>query len=179
MRTGADLLRAVRAVPEADLAETLRCGLSDLPNEVERAALVAALLTSSSSADTPLVRELTRQEIVWVETNDSGCGDVLLACCWLLFMGGDVADVPLVWRAKNVNFDAHCYIDSVFLVPEGVASTAQFARSRGMTDLADWVDGMSVDELQGTVDAWRSGEFFDGAPLAAASAEELAAWMRQ
>jgi hypothetical protein len=34
----------------------------------------------------------------------------------LLFMLGHVEDATLVWRAKNVNFDAHCYIDSAFLV---------------------------------------------------------------
>lgn len=175
MTTGADLLREVRAAPEADLAETLRGGLSDLPNEVERAALVASLLTSPSSADAPLIRELTRQEIAWVEAEDSGCGDVLLACCWMLFMGGDVDDSALVWRAKNVNFDTHCYIDSTFLVPQGVAATAEFSRSRGLTDLAEWADGMSVSELQPTAEAWRSGEFFRGAPRVPAALEELAA----
>ena len=179
MTTGGDLLREVRAAPDADLAGTLRPGLSGLPAEVERAALVAALLTSSSPTDVPLIRELTRQEIAWVEANDAGCGDVLLACCWMLFMGGDVDDAALVWRAKNVNFDAHCYIDSALLVPHGVAATAEFARSRGLTDLAEWVDGMLASELQSTAEAWRSGEFFRGAPSATASLEELAAWMRQ
>lgn|GEM_PF-3571657 len=179
MTTGADLLRELRAVPVTDLAETLRRGLSDLPGEVERAALVASLLTTASPSDAPLIRELTRQETAWVEAEDSGCDDVLLACCWMLFMGGDVADAPLVWRAKTVNFDTHCSIDSVFLVPQGVAATAASARSRGLAELAEWVDRLSVDEVRSTAEAWRSGGSFDGAPPATASAEELAAWMRQ
>lgn len=157
----------------------LKRSLSDLPNEVERAALVAALSTTFSPADAPLVRGLTRQEIAWVEKDDAGCGDVLLASCWMLFVSGDVEDAALIWHAKNVYFDAHCYIDSVFLVPQGVAATAEFARSRGLRDLATWVGDMSMSDLQSTAEAWRSGEFFAEAPPATASVEELAAWIRQ
>lgn len=177
--TGADLLRELRAVPEGALPQTLRNGSSVSPPEVGRAALVACLLTSSSPADAPLVRELTRQEIAWVEAGDSGCGDVLLACCWLLFMGGDLDDAALVWAAKNVNFDAYCYIDSSLLVPQGPAATALRARSRGLSDLADHVDGLAVSELQQMADAWRSGDYFSGAPSTTAAVDELAAWVRQ
>lgn len=108
---------------------------------MERPALVTALLSTFIAADAPLIRELTRQEITAVHDADSGCGDVLLVCCWLLFMLGHVEDTALVWQAKNVNFDTHCYIDSVFLVPHGAAVTAEFARRQGLTDLVHWVDG--------------------------------------
>ena len=101
---------------------------TDLSDD-ERAALVAALLSVSTPSDAPLLRELTSQEIAFVTRADSGCGDVLLACCWLLFVNGQVEDSALVWRAKNVNFDAHCYVDSVFLVAHGVRATAEFARA--------------------------------------------------
>jgi hypothetical protein len=146
---------------------------------VERPALVTALFSSFTAADTPLIRELTRQEIAAVRDADSGCGDVLLACCWLLFMLGHVEDTTLIWQAKNVNFDTHCYIDSVFLVPQGAAVTAEFARFQGLTDLVDWVEGEWMSDTKDSAQEWRSESFFAQVPSPAASVEELATWMRQ
>lgn len=166
-------------MPDAEVALVFGHGESSDAGEVERPALVTALLSSFTAADAPLIRELTRQEMAAVRDADSGCGDVLLACCWLLFMLGHVEDTALVWQAKNVNFDTHCYIDSVFLVPHGAAVTAEFARSQGLTDLVDWVEG---EWMSGTKDAapdWRSGRFFGLVPSPAASVEELARWMQQ
>src|SRR5215471_1570862 len=143
-------------MPDADVALVFgHFGSSDA-DEVERPALVAALLSSFTAADAPLIRELTRQEIAAVRDAGSGCGDVLMACCWLLFMLGHVEDTALVWQAKNVNFDAYCYIDSVFLVPQGAAVTAEFARFRGLTDLVDWVEGEWMADTSAAQE-WRSG----------------------
>ena len=110
---------------------------------------------------------------------DNGCGDTLLACCWLLFMLGRVEDTALVWRAKEVNFDAHCYIDSVFLVPQGVATTAAFAREEGLHDLLDWVTGPWLADPEEGAAGWREGSFFTSRPAATAPVEELAAWIQR
>ena len=151
---------------------------TDLSDD-ERAALVAALLSVSTPSDAPLLRELTSQEIAFVERADTGCGDVLLACCWLLFVNGQVEDSALVWRAKNVNFDAHCYVDSVFLVAHGVRATAEFARSAGLVDLAEWVEDDSSDDVDADARELRDGAFFEDVPAASAPVEELAQWIRQ
>lgn len=97
---------------------------------------------------------------------------MLLACCWLLFRIGAVEDSALIWRAKNVNFDTSCYIDSVFLIASGPAATAQFARSQGLTDLAEWVEGDWLADEEATVREWRSGTFFAEVPPATASVEK-------
>jgi hypothetical protein len=147
--------------------------------EGARAALVAALLSSFTPDDAPLIRELTRQEIAAVRDADSGCGDVLLACCWLLFMLGHTEDAALVWQAKNVNFDAYCYIDSAFLAPQGPDVTAEFARAEGLTSLADWVDGGWMGDTEYAAQQWQNGSYFAQVPSAAASVEELATWIRR
>jgi hypothetical protein len=164
---------------DADVALVFGHGGSSDADEVERAALVAALLSSFTAADAPLVRELTRQEIAAVRDADSGCGDALLACCWLLFMLGHTEDTTLVWQAKNVNFDAYCYMDSAFLVPQGAAVTAESARFQGLTDLADWVEDEWASDTENAAREWRSGWFFAPVPSPAASVEELSAWMRK
>lgn len=127
--------------------------------------------------DAPLIRELTQHETTAVGDADSGCGDALLACCWLLFMIGDVEDSAFVWRAKNLNFDCHSYIDSVFLVPQGVIATAKFARSHGLPDLANWVEGGGLSDSEEDARGWRSGSFFAKVPSADTSVEELASWL--
>jgi hypothetical protein len=177
--SGVDLLLRARVMSDADVALVFGHGGPSDADEVERAALVAALLSSFTAADAPLIRELTRQEMAAVRDANSGCGDVLLACCWLLFMLGHVEDTALVWQAKNINFDSHCYIDSVFLVPLGAAVTAEFARSRGLADLVTWVQGQWMSDTKDAAEDWRSGRFFAQVPSPAASVEELATWMQQ
>ena len=179
MTSGVELLLRARVMSDADVALVFGHGGSSDADEMERAALVAALLSSFTAADAPLVRELTRQEIAAVRDADSGCGDVLLACCWLLFMLGHTEDTALVWQAKSVNFDAYCYIDSAFLVPQEAVVTAEFARSQGLTDLADWVEDAWASDAEIAAQEWRTGWFFAQVPSPTASVEELSAWMRQ
>ncbi len=179
MRSGLDLLLAARAMSDAELARAFGHEGSSNENDVDRAALVAALLSSSTPTDAPLIRELTRHEIAAVRDAEAGCGDVLLACCWLLFMIGEVEDAALVWNAKNLNFDAYCYIDSVFLIPHGVVATAEFAHSQGLMDLADRVEGESIGDTDTAAQDWRAGSFFARAPAATTSVTDLAAWIRE
>ena len=168
MPTGALLLAAARAVTPDQLR--VLAGPDDA-----RAALVAALLTSRRPDDAPLLRELTRLEIDSVDAAGDGCGDVLLACCWMLLLVGDLADVELIWQAKNLNFDTYSYIDSVFLIPGGVQMTAEFARAHG---LADYVEQGWLTDPDELAEQWRNSAFFAGAPAATASVEELARYIR-
>ncbi len=171
MSTGALLLAAARAATPDHLR--VLAG----PDEA-RAALVAALLTSRRPDDAPLLRELTRLEIGSVDAAGDGCGDVLLACCWMLFLVGDLADVELIWQAKNLNFDTYSYIDSVFLIPSGVQMTAEFANAHGPADLADYVQQGWLTDPDELAEQWRNSAFFAGAPAATASVEELARYIR-
>ncbi|WP_343048021.1 hypothetical protein [Cellulomonas humilata] len=179
MTTGLELLESARTMLAAADARPHWPVSDDFPDEVVRAALAAALLSSFAPSDAPLIAELTRRETAAVEDSGDGCGDVLLACCWLLFMVGRAEDSALVWRAKSINFDTHCYIDSVFLAPQGVAATAEFARSAGLQDLLAWVNGEWNGDMESTAQQWRSGSFFADVPSATAPVEVLAAWLRQ
>lgn len=159
MTTGIELLALAR-VQGGELAGTFGQGPE---GDAARAAVVGALLTVRSDADAPVLRELTRLEIDSVRRTDDGCGDTLLACCWMLFLLGDVADSALIWEAKNLNFDTHCAVDSVFLVPRGIDATVEFATTHGLDDLASWA-GNSIGDVEEHVTAWREAPYFDSVP---------------
>ncbi len=171
MTTGRELLDAARAARKREAP-----GLDDL---TQRAALLACLLSSYETNDLPLIRAAVRAEMELVLAEGDGCGDVLLAGCWLLFMLGDVRDSALVWEAKNLNFDTYCYIDSVFLIPNGVSATGSYARGEGLDDLADYVEGQWIGDVTLEIEAWRTGSFFAKAPLPDVPVADLAAWLRQ
>lgn len=176
MTTGMELLASARDMTDAQVTASFGHGAPDA-DEVLRPALVATLVSSYSAEDAPLIRALTRHQISLV--GESGCGDVLLAACWLLFMLGHVEDAALVWEAKNLNFDAHCYIDSVFLIPQGVAATLAYARREDLLDLAAWVEGPWLCDPEEVAAGWRSGSFFAQAPPSTTSVAELAAWIAE
>ena len=176
--TGTELLEFARSAKSGDL--DLRFGPRATPaaDEVERPALVAALLADSSHEDLPIVQALTRHEVAARAEADDGCGDVLLACAWMLFLGGEPEDAALIWAAKNVNFDAYCYIDSVFLLPGGLEATVHFARGSGHADLLRYVEGTWISDPEVGAEDWRSSPYFEGVPPADAPAVELARWLR-
>lgn len=178
MTTGALLLASARARRPEDLDGLIGPAAGPAADDV-RAALVASLLTGYRQSDAPLIRALTRHETESVRKAGDGCGDVLLGCCWLLFMLGDVADSALIWEAKELNFDAYCYIDSVFLVPQGIEATAAVARTNGLADLADYVEKPWIGDPDEGAERWRNSSFFAQAPAATASVAELARWIRE
>lgn len=173
MTSGVELLAVARSMGAEELNDLIGGGADDV-----RAALVAALLSGYRESDAPLVRALTRHEIDGVGAAGDGCGDVLLACCWLLFMLGDVADGALVWKAKGLNFDTYSYLDSVFLVPRGIEATATFAKAHGLADLVAYVRGDWAGDPEEAAARWRTGSFFAQVPAPTASSEELADWIR-
>lgn len=176
MASGIDLLKDMRR--SASGWSVFACGARPDAGTVVRSGLVATLLSEVVPADAPLVRALTREEIAAVREAGDGCGDTLLACCWLLFMLGDVEDALLIWKAKNLNFDTHCYIDSVLLISQGPDATAAFAQAQGLDDLASWVRDGWIEDPSEAAESWRSRSFFEEAPPASESLETLAAWLQ-
>ena len=92
-----------------------RFGLPAKP--ADRASITAAL------------DEQIRLETDWV-------GDQLLmrVLCAQLFSLGVVEDVPLVWRAKECNFDTHCGIDVTLLCGAGLEETKSFLAVAGTAE---------------------------------------------
>lgn len=152
---------------------------SPTADEIDRPALVAALMSELSEADAALVRALTRLEMDYVDEKELGCGDVLLACCWLLFRLGHIEDSALVFEVKMLSFDASCAIDTALLIPHGIAATAAYARELGDDDLREWVEAPEHGDLSPTVEAWRRGGYYFGDVLAASSdVADLGSWLR-
>ncbi len=84
-------------------------------------------------------------------------------CAFLLFIIGEVNDVPLLWKAKNLNMDVAIGMDWQFLVGAGIDETVQFASANKMDDLADYLRDYQSDppSLVGWA-AYRSYYFYGG-----------------
>ena len=178
MTTGEELLGDARKLSDDDIDRAFGfCAAKSRADSVDRPALVACLTTEFSAADRALVQRLTRQEITWVEAT-GGCGDALLACCWMLFMIGQLEDSTLIWHAKMINFDTSCYIDSVFLVAAGLPETVDFARSRGLEDMAQWIESLRTDKVPAVIEGWRHQGYFTDRPPLGCDVVDLAQWIR-
>lgn len=59
-------------------------------------------------------------------------------CAWLLFLIGDPADVPAMWRAKfKVEFDLQCCFDVENMLGAGPARVVSWLRDCEMNEIAD------------------------------------------
>lgn len=149
----------------------------DIHNTIDRPALVVALMTELQPGDLNLVRRLILFEMDRIRDEGSGTSEVLIACCWLLFRGGDPSDASLVWQAKTLNFDTSCMIDSALLAPAGTEATLALALSLGFTALADHMESQAGAELDQDITHWRKGTYWGDIPAADAPREELAGWI--
>ena len=73
-------------------------------------------------------------------------------CAWLLFLVGDPADVPAMWRCKyEVNFDLGCGFDVENMLGASPARTVAWLQAHDMQeiadDLANWCEEDSSQEL--------------------------------
>jgi hypothetical protein len=50
-------------------------------------------------------------------------------CAFLLWRVGDLRDVILLWRAKNIDFDTACGFDIQFLTGAGLNQTIEYLES--------------------------------------------------
>jgi hypothetical protein len=113
----AELLGAVRAADDRD-AEVARlrprfAGL-DEAHEALREELSRLLLAGWDAGDRPLLRALVAAETERAR-EDGGCGEALLAFCYLLYRIGEPEDVFLVYDAKYADMDCGVMIDGRFL----------------------------------------------------------------
>jgi hypothetical protein len=69
------------------------------------------------------IREIIRQEIADENREDN---EILKLSCAQLFALGQVEDALLIWRAKQSNFDASCYLDIQLLCGAGLEQTKIF-----------------------------------------------------
>jgi hypothetical protein len=80
-----------------------------------------------SGADLAEIRETLRDRSA-KERRNQGDGDTELMklCCVQLFNAGDLADVPLIWQAKESSWDAHHSIDVQLLCGAGLEQTKRY-----------------------------------------------------
>lgn len=88
-------------------------------------------------------RELSRQ--IELESESQGAGDMVLAKCLCvqLFLNGDVADLPLIWRTRGASFDAGCSIDLHLMIGPGFDAAQLYLR-----ESADPDANVAADEIQ-------------------------------
>ena len=178
MGTGIDLLLQARSAGAASWPSMFGPGRPGSVDSVDRPAMVATLLTERNAGDLDLLRAVTAYEIAARKTSDDGCGDVLLACCWMLFCDGRLEDVPLTWRAKNINFDAYCYIDAALLLPQGLDASIALAEQAGADDLLAYLQKLMRGDMAEEITSWRTSSFFAGCPAPTSATVDLAAWLR-
>ncbi|MFI5623769.1 hypothetical protein ACIA03_09905 [Nocardioides sp. NPDC051685] len=178
MTTGVDLLQQVRGVQADSWSSLLGPGVSESVESVVRPAVVATLLTERDASDVDLLRAVTAYETASRAEAGDGCGDVLLACCWMLFCDGHLDDVPLIWQAKKANFDAYCYIDGVFLMPHGLDASLALATQTGHGDLLAYLQQAGLGDSADEIEAWRTSTFFAACPAPTSPIDDLAAWLR-
>jgi len=87
------------------------------------------ILVANALGDRPLVLQLIEDQIARHSGQDGGYSDDFGYCAFLLTLRREVADAPLLWRAKSVSFDTHMGLPVAFLVGAGVDETIAFLRS--------------------------------------------------
>lgn len=178
MGTGIDLLLRARSAGADSWPSMFGPEASGPVDAVDRPAIVATLLTERRAGDLDLLRAVTAYEIASRKEAGDGCGDVLLACCWMLFCDGRLEDVPLIWRAKNINFDAYCYIDAALLLPQGLDASIALAARAGVDDLLAYLQRLLPGDMVEETTSWRTSSFFAACPAPTSASVDLAAWLR-
>ena len=60
-------------------------------------------------------------------------------CGLLLYLAGDLADVSLMWEAKQIDMDTGCGFDIQFLLGAGVEPTLRFLEENKLNSIADYI----------------------------------------
>ena len=77
------------------------------------------------------IREIINREIANENREDN---EILKLSCIQLFSIGQVEDSLLIWRAKQSNFDAACYLDIQFLCGAGLDETKNFLSEQNTSE---------------------------------------------
>jgi hypothetical protein len=115
------------------------------------------------SPDRATVRELHKElleifkyEIVFRRYDEPDDGDFfenLYWCGLLLYLVGDLADVPLMWQAKQLNMDTGGGFDVQFLVGAGLDETVRYLEEHHEEEILEYVrkckGAKDFDDLEG------------------------------
>ena len=130
-----------------DAADKVR--LSDV---AFRIAVYKEILASDAPEERPLVVQLVEDQIARHTGPDGGYSDDFGFCAFLLASRREVADAPLLWRAKSVSFDTHMGLQVAFLVGAGVAETVTYLRGLGTPEGAQAAEYIEECRARGNLD---------------------------
>jgi hypothetical protein len=101
-----------------------------LTQSLFREAVFSELHAVPNPANRPLIVALLRREM---SRRRGGGGDYddLFCTAFLLALQRNLSDVPLLWEAKTMDFDAQIGLDVQLLVFCGIDPTVQFLLGRG------------------------------------------------
>ncbi|HST11185.1 MAG TPA: hypothetical protein VLL05_12485 [Terriglobales bacterium] len=93
------------------------------------------------------LRDLFRREMKYrksgspaLPNDEYDYADMSYWCGLLLYLIGDPADTPLMWEAKNIDFDLGCAFDIQFMVGAGVDQTIRYLESHGTNDAVEYLE---------------------------------------
>lgn len=95
------------------------------------------------------IREIVCQEIANPEREDN---EILKVCCMQLFAIGNVEDSLLIWRAKESDFDAYCYLDIQYTCGAGFNETKDFLVKQNTLEAKKLLDYLLLCEKAGDFD---------------------------
>jgi hypothetical protein len=65
--------------------------------------------------------------------------ELIYWCALLLYLVGDPKDVPLMWKAKHIDFDIGCCFDGQFLVGGGVEQTIEYLSDGSNEEAVEYI----------------------------------------
>lgn len=81
-----------------------------------------------------LLLELLKEEMIYRanddEDDDGDYFENIYWCSLFLFKVGDVNDVDILWKAKNIDFDTYCAFDIQFLIGAGLEKTIKYLQTK-------------------------------------------------
>jgi hypothetical protein len=97
-----------------------------------RCAVCEELNKTVAESDRALARHILKLYIESHRGDKWGMSDEIRLSAFLLYKIGNVEDVPLLWKAKEANFDTFCGLDIQLLVGAGVEETLAYLK--GLSD---------------------------------------------
>jgi hypothetical protein len=137
----------------------------------ERAALLKNIPPDDPTPHHDQVKSIFRAEMAFrreiYQASDHDNGDFeqyyenLYWSAYLLSRIGDPSDVPMMWEAKNLDFDAYSGFDVQFLLGAGSEATLAYLRQNGREDIAEALtEYPELSEDRQEWETWRHGYFY-------------------
>jgi hypothetical protein len=125
--------------------------------------VLAGIEPERARAQHSLLRAIFRAEVADREADgDSEHFENLYWCAFLLYHVGDPDDVPMMWRAKHIDFDTACGFDVQFLLGAGARRTLDHLADTGHDDIVRALSEYpELDEDPREWETFRRGYFYD------------------